>query len=150
MDKKWIAIIGIIILLTVGLITFFSFSNQENEVKVGNATFQVPDGYEIGKIGEDGVTNLTNGTNEIYIKEYNGKNIQKHVNAYVDKLEKNNKTVMISNFTVGKTIVYKSNLNTPTNVHYWFVKNNNTYTIYSWDKNPEIDSITIKLIESFS
>ena len=148
MDKKWFALICIIILLVVGLIVYTSFMNQETEVKVGDATFKIPDGYHLGNSDEKNVTNLTNGTKNICIKEYDDKNIKKHINSYINQSEKDNKTVKISNFTVGKTLVYKTNLNKSAIVHYWFVKNNKTYNIYTWDKNPEIDSISIKLIES--
>jgi len=150
MDKKWIVVLCIIILLTVGLFAFYSFTNQGNEVKVGNAIFQIPNGYHISDSNTKNVTNLTNGTNNIYIMEYNGKDVQKHIDLYINSSEKNNRSVTISNFTVGKTLVYKSNLNTSSAVHYWFVKNKNTYTIYTWDKNPEIDSIATKLIETIS
>ena len=149
MDKKWILIICIIILVVIGFITYYNSTNHETKVKLGDITFQVPDGYTIGNSGKDEIINLTNGTNEIYIQKYDGKNVKKYVDKYIDKVEKSNKSVKISNFTVGKTLVYKSNLdNSTTNVHFWFVKNNNTYTIYSWDKNPKIDSIVTKLIES--
>jgi len=148
MDKKWIAVIVIIILLVAGLIAFYSFSNQSNKVKVGSATFKTPDGYHVEDSKDKNVTNLTKGNKNIYIKEYNDKNVKKYINSYVSQSKKNNKTVKISNFTVGKTTVYKSNLDNSSAVHYWFVKKNKTYTIYSRDKNPEIDSITIKLIES--
>ena len=150
MDKKWIAVLCIIILLAVGLIAFYSFTNQESEVKVGHATFQVPKGYHVADSNDKNVTNLTNGTKDIYIREYNDKNVKKHINSYINSSEKNNHSVKISNFTVGKTLVYKSNLNASSTVHYWFIKNNKTYTIYSWGKNPEIDSIATKLIETIS
>lgn len=150
MEKKWIALICIIILLVIGSITFYSFANQDNKVKIGDTSFQIPEGYHVDNSKSNNVTNLTNGKHDIYIKMYDDKNIKKHINSYINQSEENNKSVKISNFTVGKTLVYKSNLNTSSSVHYWFVKNNKTYTIYSWDKNPEIDSITIKLIESIS
>lgn len=150
MNKKWIVIVCIIILLAAGLFAFYSSTNQQKEVKIGEATFQLPNGYHVVDSDDKNVTNLTNGTNNIYIKEYNTKNIKKLVNSYVNQSESNNKTVKISNFTVGKTLVYKSNLKNSGTVHYWFVKNNKTYTIYAWNKNPEIDSITTKLIESIS
>lgn len=149
MDKKWIALICIIILLVVGLIAYTSFMNQGTKVKVGDATFKMPDGYHLGN-SDKNMANLTNGTKNIYIKKYDDKNVKKHIDSYINQSKQNNKTVKISNFTVGKTLVYKSNLNNSSTVHYWFVKNNKTYTIYSGDKNPEIDSITIKLIESVS
>lgn len=150
MDKKLIAVIVIIILLVAGLIAFYGLTNQDNKVKVGYGTFKIPDGYHVEDSKNKDVINLTKGNKNIYIKEYNDKNVEKHINSYINQSEKNNKTVKISNFTVGKTLVYKSNLENSSTVHYWFVKKNNAYTIYSWDKNPEIDSITIKLIESIS
>ena len=150
MDKKWIIIICVIILLVAGLIAFYSFSNQDNEIKVGSTKFQIPDGYHEVASNKDEVINLTNGTHEIFIGKYNDININKHIKSYVDFNEKRNITVNISNFTVGKTLVYKSNLNNSSAVHYWFIKNKNTYDIYSWNYNPEMDSKTIKLIESSS
>lgn len=150
MDKKWIIIICVIILLAVGLIAFYSFSNQNNEISVASTKFQIPDGYHEVASNKDGVINLTNGTHEIFIGKYNDINVNKHIKTYVDYNKKKNITTNISNFTVGKTVVYKSNLNNSSAVHYWFVKNKNTYDIYSWNHNSEIDSKTIKLIESSS
>lgn len=147
MEKKWIALIFVIILLVVGLIAFYNFSTQENEVKIGNSTFKLPNGYFIGN-SNNNITNLTDGTHEIYIGSYNDKNINKHVDSYVNDSMDNNRSIKISNFTVGKTLVYKSNIKDSKTVHYWFVKNKNTYNIYSVDKNSEIDSTVIKLIES--
>lgn len=150
MNKKWIVIICIIILLVVGFIAFSNFTNHETEVKIGDATFKIPDGYHISKSENNKTINLTNGKNDIYIYKYNDKNVKKHVNSYINKTEQNNKTVKISNFTVGKTLVYKTNINRSNTVHFWFVKNNATYEIYSWDKNPQIDSIATKMIETVS
>lgn len=148
MDNKWIIIIGIIILLVAGFIAFNTFTNHETEVKIGNSTFQIPDGYHIEKSGKEGVTNLTNGTNNIYIQKYDNKKVKKHIESYVNKKNESNKTVKISNFTVGKTLVYKATIDHSSIIHYWFVKNNTTYMIYSLEKNPGIDSTTTKLIES--
>lgn len=150
MDKKWIVIICVIILLVAGIVMYFNFSNHETKVKIGDNTFQIPEGYQISNSDKGNTVNLTNGTNNIYIQKYDDKKVKKHIDSYVNQSEKNNRSVKISNFTVGKTLVYKSNVNTSGTVHYWFVKNNNAYTIYSFDKNPEIDSITTKLIESIN
>ncbi|MBE6505672.1 MAG: hypothetical protein E7Z73_08055 [Methanobrevibacter millerae] len=147
MDEKWIVIIGIIILLVVGFFVFTNFMNQATEFKVGDAKFKVPDGYHV-ESSKKKMANLTDGKKNICIREYDDKNIKKHIDSYINQSEKNNKTVKISNFTVGKILVYKSNLNKSNSVHYWFVKNNKAYTIYSADKNPEFDSITAKLIKS--
>ena len=150
MDNKWFIIVCIIILLVVGFIAFNTFTNHETEVKIGDSTFQIPEGYHIEKSKKDDVTNLTNGTNNIYIQKYDDKKVKKHIDSYINKTKQSNKTVKISNFTVGKTLVYKANIDRSSAVHFWFVKDNTTYAIYSLDKNPEIDSITTKLIESIT
>lgn len=151
MDKKWIIIICIVILLVIGLIAYYSFfTNQENTVKIGDTTFKLSNGYHKVASNNENITNLTNGTNNIYIEKYDDPHMKKYIKSYVSFSEKNNRSVELSKFTVGDTLVYKSNLNTSDTVHYWFVKNNHTFTLYSWDQNPEIDSATIKIIESTS
>ena len=147
MDKKWIALICIIIIVVIALGAFYTFSTPD-KVKVGDSTFKIPEGYHVDKSEDNNVTNLTDGKHNIYIKKYDDKKIQKHIESYINRSELKNKTVKISNFTVGKTLVYKTTLNGTNTIHYWFVKNNNTYNIYSGDKNPKIDSIVVNLIET--
>ena len=133
MDKKWIALICIIIIVVIALGAFYTFSTPD-KVKVGDSTFKIPEGYHVDKSEDNNVTNLTDGKHNIYIKKYDDKKIQKHIESYINRSELKNKTVKISNFTVGKTLVYKTTLNGTNTIHYWFVKNNNTYNIYSGDK----------------
>ena len=148
MNKKWIIIICVIILLVVGLIAFYTISIHKSEINIGSTKFKMPNGYHEVSSNKGDVINLTNGTHGICIGKYDDINVKKHIKSYIDYNKKKNITTNISNFTVGKTVVYKSQLNNSTAVHYWFVKNRTTYDIYSWHYNPEFDSITIKLIET--
>ena len=148
MNKKLIILI-ILILAIVGFASFYIFSNQEHSIKVGESTFIMPKGYHLGSPNELGGTNLTNNTNEIYIDMYDSQNVTKYIEEYMNYSTKNNNTVKFSNFTIGDTFIYKSNIiDGRDSVHFWFVKDKKVYTIYCWDKNPKIDSIAVNLIES--
>ena len=78
MDEKWIVLIGIIILLVVGFFVFTSFMNQGTEFKVVDAKFKVHDGYHVGD-SKKKMANLTDGKKNICIREYDDKNIKKHI-----------------------------------------------------------------------
>ena len=148
MTKKLIIIILLIILLVFILVTHV-FLFQEKEFNVGISKFDLPEGYYEGKINSDGAKNLTNGSHSIFINELNGTNVTQHVNEYKEYKESQNYVTISTNFTLDKTIVYKVDITNDTgNVHYWFVHNGKTYCIYSWVKNPKMDSITVDLIKS--
>lgn len=153
MSKKSKILIVLIIIIIIIFAIFCYFNpvhNFNNSIKVGNAIFDLPDGYRENKTGKDDLFMITNGTENICIEEYNDTNITNHVNAYKNyKLNNQSHVSKIVNYTVDGTQIYKlTDLNESTNNHYWFVHNKNTYSIYSWTKNPQIDSIVIKLIST--
>lgn len=133
----------IILLLIIGFLLFNNFSTQNSTVKIGDAVFTLPNGYKEDGVNEYGALTITNGTNSIYLVEHNDKDISKHVSEYENVTNYKNETMRIENFTMNNTLFYKTNnVDNPNTVHIWFVKNNNTYDIYKFDKNSKFqDSV---------
>lgn len=149
MTKKLILIL-LVILLLVSTITYV-FVFQDKDFEVGISKFNLPKGYYVGTPNSDGAVNLTNGTNSIFISEFKDTNVTQHVNEYNDYKKSQNYTTISTNFSLDKNVVYKVDIiNDTGNVHYWFVHNGKTYCIYSWVKNPKMDTITVDLIKSAS
>lgn len=146
---KVVVLIIIIVVIVIG-IGIFDFFNQ-NTVKVGESTFNIPEGYREGNLNEVGAVNLTNGYSSIFLSEYNTTDVESYVEGYVKNLEDQNISVDVVNYTVDDVMVYKSdNKNDSGNIHYWFVKNNKMYTVYTWDGSKEIESVVENFINSDS
>lgn len=149
MTKKsyLIIIIIIVIILILGFCIYSDLFNQK--IKVGTTNFNMPNGYHEGALNEFGAINITNGTNSIFLFENNDDDIIKYVNSYEEHINDLNQTMDIINFTIDNIQIFKTNnKDNPTTVHYWFVKNNKTYDIYTWEGNEEIDSIILDIIKS--
>lgn len=141
-------------LITIAMV-FLIFSSCayagwfDSKIKVGDTDFKLPDGYHEGKMNKFGAVNITNGTNSIFLFEQDDANIQKYINNYKKEIQKQNQSMTIKNFTIDNIVIYKTNNNNnPNTIHYWFVKNNKTYDVYTWDGNKDMDSIVINLIKS--
>lgn len=151
MEKKYIISILLIIatLVIVGSFYFADFSKQnDNQIKVGEATFTVPDGYNVTNSSKDRVK-LSNGVNSIGIVYYNSSKTNKYVDNYVSLKEEDGYKINVSNFTSGNTVVYKSEVSNDTGVvHYWFKYGEKTYSIYSGDANKHMDKQVSQLIKS--
>lgn len=141
----------ILLIIIVGFIGYnvFNTSNQDNTIKVGKTTFYLPGGFYEGSSDDSGVMNITNGENTIFLSEYNDTNIQKHIEDYEIYIANKNQTMEVNNFTIDNIVIYRTdNIDNPNNVHYWFTKNNNTYEVYKWDNNDNMDSLVIQFIKS--
>ncbi|WP_407453399.1 hypothetical protein [Methanobrevibacter sp.] len=149
MSKKSILII-IIVIIIIGFATYNQFYNQNSDsIKVGETEFTIPQGYSEGILNTTGDVNLTNGSNSLIIKEYDDTDIQKHINDYINANKNRNYTTKISNLTVDKINIYKSNIVNNTNtLHYWFIKHDKVYTVVTWDGNKNTDGKVIELISS--
>lgn len=148
MEKKLISLIIVLaIIIIVSFIGYTMIFSSGKTVDVGDASFNLPEGYSIGSINSEGDTNITNGNYSIFIKEYNNDNISRYINKYTDSLEKKNKTFECSNLTVDNMTISRVEVEKKT-VHYWFVHDKKVYTIYTWDNINGIDSIVIDLIKS--
>ncbi|MBE6489638.1 MAG: hypothetical protein E7Z83_02140 [Methanobrevibacter sp.] len=148
MEKKhYILIAAIIIILLIGFSVFNGSLNFQKEVKVGNSIFTLPNGYTEGSVNSNGDINLTNGTNAIFIKEYN-ESINSCVDAYKNFKTKNNYSIKVQEFNIDTINGYKSTISNESNTHYWFSYNNKTYCIYSWDENNNLDTTVIELMKT--
>lgn len=157
MDTKKIVygIILLIILLFALAFVFngFSFSNHCN---VGNAFFDLPNGYQMHFTSihhnDDCVSvNITNGKNTVSIVEYKYENLDNVLQKYYFGKSKENHPLEISNLTINNIPVIKS-VDTEDNkiVHYWFSNNGKVYNIYSWDGNKDFDKDAEFMINSMS
>ena len=153
MEKKtiFLIILMIIIALIIGCLVTNGFFNEK--IKVGNSYFVLPNDYMISDVNSAGDISITKGNESIYIGTYDNDNgnITKYVQEYCKSIEKkNNKSVLLDNFTINNIFVYKTtNLDTGAN-HYWFVNNNEIYTIYTWNENPNADVICKELINKMT
>ena len=101
MDKKTTVLIIIIIILiiVVGSMSYILFFNHHN-TKIGSLSFSLPSGYYLGTDNNLGDATITNGSNDIYISEYNGTNTSIYVDGYVAETTKNGFNITISSFTI--------------------------------------------------
>lgn len=145
--KKIIGILIIVLIIIICGVTLFNSFN--NDVTVGNTTFSLPNGFQNAGFTDSGNVNISNGYESIYIHEFDDNNITKHVNEYVNDRIENNFTSNLTNFTVGNKVVYKTVIiNQTHSMHYWFINDNKTYSIYTWDGIPKMDQIVSDLILS--
>ena len=151
MNKKSIVaiLLIIILLLIIGFMAFNQFNNSENQIKIGNATFILPDGFHEGTPNKAGDINITNGYDTLFLKECGKDNITKYTKQYVKNKQKNNISVHMKKFTVDDAVIYKSSITNKSNsVSYWFNYNNEVYSIYCWSANKNTDKIVTDIITS--
>lgn len=141
MKIKYAGVLLIIFLLIImGFLLFNNFSTQ-NTVKVGDANFLLPNGYKEDGVNKFGALTITNGTNQFYIIKHDDSNVSRHISEYEKLVKEKNESMTIKNITMSNTIFYKTNnIDNPQVVHYWFVKNGNTYEIYKYNENNEFES----------
>ena len=144
MNKKIIAIIVIIIAILILGFTFYT----QNTVKIGNAYFTVPDGYQV--VDEGSYVNLTSGKNYMcLVKEVDDENVEKSIDKYTKNNKKNNDTLSFSKFSSGDVSITKSVSKKDSKVfHYWFVKDGKTYEAFTWSGNSNSDDFLTTLISS--
>lgn len=148
MNKKSIVLICVILIIFIGFLAYTNFTNQ-NDLKFNKTTFHLPDGFKEKGLTVSGDRNVSNGYESIYFHEYNNNDINNYVNNYIHERNESNFTAILTNFTVDNTTVYKTTIvNQTHSIHYWFVKNNNVYSIYTWDGDKKTDKIVEDLIRS--
>lgn len=147
MVKKTYLIVALVVILILFGIVFLGYS--DNTVAVGDVNFKLPDGYHEGKLNKLGDVNLTNGSHSIFITKGNGNDLYKEVQKYEKYKKTENTTVTISSYKLGDKVVFKAVSDHDRNVvHYWFLKNNKVYSIYSLQENKNIDNLVADLINS--
>ena len=127
MDTKKIIIVVLAVVVVAAIVCGFLF--MQNTVKVGDATFSLPEGYACVANGK--YANLTNNHNEYIVLSCNESgNINEVMDNYVENNARNNLTLTLSNLTVGQHTVQKSVMDNNTEiVHYWFDFNGKVYEI---------------------
>ena len=151
-NKKIIISIFILIILIIFGFTYFSnISNQNNTIEVGTTKFILPNGYKYVGISDLNAVAIDNGSNTIYLSEINDSNVTKYVNDYEKIIKEKNQTMIIQNITHNNIIYYKSvNFNSPNTTHYWFVKNNKTYSVFAYDGNTALEEIVFNFYDNMS
>ena len=146
MNKRIIYFLIIILILLVTFIGFFSYF--QNNIKVGDAYFDLPNGYKC--VSEGLYTNITNDNNEYIILTYNNTDdIKKIINDYIEYNNNHNLSISLSNSKIGENTVYKSTMDNNTHiVHYWFIYNKKVYQIYTHSANSNSEKIICDLISS--
>ena len=153
MKGKFKILIIIIIALFLAVFAFSMFSSDlsdQNSEKVENIVlkFELPENYYEGKINKNGDMNITNGNDTIFLSEFDAKDLNKSITAYEEYCIKNNYTILKSNLTVNNINIYKFEDSHSGSTHYWFVKDDKGYSIYTWQKVNGIDNIVEDLIVS--
>ncbi|WP_405269099.1 hypothetical protein [Methanobrevibacter sp.] len=147
---------GVIIIILLCVIGFLVFNqpttNNEDtheKVSVGEASFTIPEGYNISDIHNDGEVNLTNGNTTLYLVEYNGNNLTKYVNKSLEYVESQNLKPIVSNFSIENTFVEKLTIDGKENyLRYWFVDNDKTYCVYTFTGDGSTDNTINYLVKS--
>lgn len=153
MKKKSILVILVIIILLAiaGAYALNQPNDSDTQVKVGSATFNLPNGFHSVASDKDDVVNITNGYDTLLLKECGEKNITKYTKSYVKNAKDKNLSVQMKNFTADNVVVYKSKLvNNTKNIHYWFEHDGNVYTCYTYDGNDNTDNVVVDLIKSLN
>ena len=146
MNRK--VMLGIILILLVAFFVFNAFfvTNDSNTLAHTNdSNFKLPDGYSEGKINELGAKNYTKENESIFISESNGERAEAYALEYQNNINENG-SIIVKNYTINNIRVFTiENNNT---IHYWFVKDNKTYDIYTWDGNNDIELFVNNTIKS--
>lgn len=146
MDKKILISLIVIVLIAVGVVAFFN-SSPKDTVDVGDLSFKLPEGYHESTLSDHGFWTITNGDDPIFIDYYNDSDAYKYVDFEVKRIENNNESIDVSNFTINNTKVYNT-LYMSSVSQYWFAKDGKVYTIYTWNTNEELDSYMKDMISS--
>ena len=153
MGRKFKILIIIIIVLFLAVFAFNMFSSDllsQNSENVENIKFELPENYYEGSINKNGDINITNGNDTIFLSEFDAKDLNKSITSYEDYCLKNNYTILKSNLTMGNVNIYKFEDANSGSSHYWFVKDDKGYSIYTWQKVDGIDNIVEDLLVSIN
>ena len=152
MNNKLYALIIILLLVVIGFLIFSGdFSNGSTTFVVGDTNFTLPDGYSIKGLNDLGDLILISddGKNPIYIAKYNNKGTVKGImKDYVSGREQLNESISVSNLTINGIEMYKSTNEKNGANHFWFGSKGDVYSIYTWNKNKDIDNIVIQLLSN--
>lgn len=134
----------------IAVCSFLAYSVfTQKQITTESTRFNIPSGYHENGSNEFGDIRITNGTDDIYVAEYNDSNINYYIKTIETLLDSKNITYSITNFTYNHVLIYKLTVVNDTNyIRYWYNDGGRTYCIYTWDGNLNMDDIVFKLIES--
>ena len=145
----YVILIIVVMLLVFGFTSLNNLSNLDPTVKFGNVEFTLPDNYYKKDTTDSGNVVITDGDKEITILRYDDKNVKNHIQKYEDYVKSKNQTIKLKDFKAGGMQVYKSTINENSKViHYWFVKNGKTYSIYTSNADKNTGDIILNMIKS--
>lgn len=153
--KIFLLLIAFIMCLGVSAFIFSGFSLSDN-CNVGDAFFEMPKNYQLDSNSinhtDDYVSlNITNGNNIISIVEYKDNKIDDYIQNYQNRKSIENHSVETSTLKLGNDVVKKSvDTVDSNNVHYWVIKYNKVYEIYTWTADSNFDNVVKLIIGSLS
>ena len=101
-----IAILAVLVIACVAGFLFFGGSFGGDVIKVGSSEFKAPEGYHQGAPNKLGDASMSNGTNEIYLTELNGTDVNVHIKGYQDYIKTQNQTIKVSNMNIDNVDIY--------------------------------------------
>ena len=135
-------LIIILMLFCIMITSSVDFFDSDQGTSLESIYFPLPEGYSEGAISDSSSLNYTNGNSSIIISQDDNLNIENKVNNYKNYLENNYQDANIENYVVNNVSIYKIVNNNYTSIaHYWFVKDNKSYEIYTQDGNNDIETI---------
>lgn len=151
MKKQYIISIIILVIVVIAIGYFALNTVADNSINVGSAHFKLPDGYQVDNNNtQEGVVVITNGSNKIYLSTCEGKYASRHINSYLNQTAENNQTASNSTLNINDLLVYRYFNNNRKSTNYWFVYNDQVYTIYNWVYDPNFDGVAVELINSIN
>ena len=146
MEKELIFPISIIILMIVciGVTVSVDLFNHENEIMVDSFYFPIPEGYIEGTINNLGSINYTNGNNSIFISEDDNLNVEDKINSY----KSHNPNITVEKYVVNDIPIKLVNTNNANITHYFFVKDNRGYDVYTWDGNDDLKDVVDNFVSN--
>ena len=148
MDKKYIILSILIILIVIGLFYYYNVYCNNNQVKIGSSTITIPEGFHVVNTTNTSVE-LSNGTITLLVKELNQyKDLNDMLTSYNKKYE--NETVKTVENSVGDIPYTKTTLTMGSTdyINYWFVKDRMCYSVHTANERVDTLEIVNKIISS--
>ncbi|WP_296888431.1 hypothetical protein [uncultured Methanobrevibacter sp.] len=147
--KKAIILILIFILIVIGAFVFYE-SSLSQKVKVGDSYFTIPKEFQKEDISDNLVRFIANDKILFINSDINASDIDSAVSNYVKfKNQSENLSINVQKLDLDGLTVYKSVVqNNSSVVHYWFIKDNHIYEIYTPTFDSNMETVILNIIKS--
>lgn len=147
--KKVIILILIFILIVIGAFVFYE-SSLSQKVKVGDSYFTIPKEFQKEDISDNLVRFIANDKILFINSDINASDIDSAVSNYVKfKNQSENLSINVQKLDLDGLTVYKSVVqNNSSVVHYWFIKDNHIYEIYTPTFDSNMETVILNIIKS--